>query len=63
MSVWLIWFGFCFLAFLAVEVWVLSTGRPTLSQTVWDLGREYPIFAAMVGAAFGGLFVHFFDWR
>lgn len=50
-------------SFVALECFVIATGRPTLSQTMWDLGHQYPLFAALVGAAFGGLLVHFFDWR
>lgn len=60
---WIAWAAFCAASFVALEAFVIATGRPTLSQSMWDLGHQYPIFAALVGAAFGGVLVHFFDWR
>lgn len=60
MTIWAYWFAACFLGFLALETRALWTGRPTLSRTVWALGREYPLFTVLFGVIVGGLLVHFF---
>jgi hypothetical protein len=40
-------------AAIAGDVWLVKTGRPTISGRALALGRRYPVVPALAGAAIG----------
>lgn len=57
---WLIWIGATIIVFAIGEGYALRSGKATLSRTVWNIQKGWPMFAALFGLVFGGLAVHFF---
>ena len=58
--IWIIWFVACIGSFVYFEWKAVKKGTPTLSRSVWDLFRVFPLSGVALGMLFGGLLVHFF---
>ncbi len=58
--VWGIWIATIIVTFAMLEIIAVLKGRPTLSQTVWDANKAFPLIGPIFGLIVGGLAVHFF---
>lgn len=60
----LIWAAWIVLAvggsFGLLEGMMIRLKRPTLSWTIWDWSKHWPLLPFLIGMLFGGLGVHFF---
>lgn len=59
---WLAAFGLIIIVFIGYDVFaVLHWGREaTFSHKISEAAKDCPLYAAIMGAVFGGLLVHFF---
>lgn len=57
---WGIWIAATIIVFAIGEDYALRSGKATLSRTVWNIQKGWPLFAVLFGLVFGGLAVHFF---
>lgn len=60
--IWGLWIVLIIVSFGIMEGIALNTGTPTLSQTVWDVSKSFPLLPFLAGLLSGGLAVHFW-WR
>ena len=61
MSIWALWVCGAMILFSIIEGFALITRRiPTLSATIWQLTKRWPIFPFVLGLAIGVLAIHFF---
>lgn len=59
--IWAWWFGLVVLTSLVgLEIWAMVSGHPTLSATIRDSAKTYPIIPFLVGCAVGILAMHLF---
>ncbi len=64
--VWAIWLAIVLVSFAALEGYALRHPERqwTLSRTISDLGKRWPLSIALLGMLFGGLLVHFYwPWQ
>jgi hypothetical protein len=61
-AIWIVWFLLFVATFAVLEGYAIHTGRPTLSETVWDMSDAWPPLSWVAGVVVGGLAVHFW-WR
>ena len=57
---WVSWIVGVIMSFAALETMAVVTGRQTLSQTVWEANKAFPLLGPIFGLVAGGLAVHFF---
>ena len=58
--VWSVWIASFIISFAALETLAVIKGLPTLSQTVWEANKAFPLIGPIFGLIVGGLSVHFF---
>jgi len=59
--IWLVWFVLCVVSFGVLEGLAIRSGRfATLSRTVWNMQRAFPLTSVLLALVLGGLLVHFF---
>lgn len=57
---WVFWFLAVLASFAVLEGWALVHNQMTLSQAIWRLNAEWPLFQGVFCLILGGLVVHFF---
>ena len=56
---WAMWVVGIAVSFAASEAYAISTDRPTLSRTVWDVTKAFPLLPFLAGFLAGVLACHF----
>ena len=52
--------GLLIFSWLVFEFWTIAKGKPTISQGVWYLYKQYPPLGFLTGLFIGLLLGHFF---